>query len=79
MLQGHIFELHFKDLNEKKEDVPWGTGNCDIKGLMTELKRQGSPLVFSVEYESTKGQELIDNVAKSVEYFSKVATELAKD
>ena len=37
----------------------------------------GRQPVFSIEYESTTGQELIDNVAKSIEYFNKVATELA--
>jgi sugar phosphate isomerase/epimerase len=77
-LQGRIISLHFKDIAEDKKDVPWGTGQCDIKALMAELKRQGAPLVFSIEYESTTGQELIDNVARSIEYFSLVATELAK-
>ena len=78
-LQGRIISLHFKDIAENKRDVPWGTGKCDINALMVELKRQGAPLVFSIEYESTTRQELIDNVAKSIEYFNVVATELAKD
>jgi sugar phosphate isomerase/epimerase len=76
-LQGRIISLHFKDIAETKKDVPWGTGQCDIKALMTELKRQGVKPVFSIEYESTTGQELIDNVARSIEYFNSVATELA--
>jgi len=78
-LDGKIISLHFKDIAPDKKDVIWGTGQCDIKALMIELKRQGRPLVFSVEYESTTGQELIDNVARSVEYFNKVATELAEE
>ena len=77
-LDGRIISLHFKDIAENKKDVPWGTGKCDVKALMIELKRQGVKPVFSIEYESTTGQELIDNVAKSIDYFSKVATELSK-
>jgi sugar phosphate isomerase/epimerase len=78
-LQGRIISLHFKDLNDNKEDVPWGTGNCDIKGIMTELKRQNFHGVFSAEYERGHGHELASNVAKSYDYFSQVATDLAKD
>ena len=36
-LQGRIIEFHFKDLNEagqKAHDVPWGTGVCDVKGML---------------------------------------------
>jgi sugar phosphate isomerase/epimerase len=77
-LRGRIISLHFKDLNENKQDVPWGTGVCDAKGMLTELKRQGFKGVFSIEYESGSGAELVSNVAKCVEFFSKTAAELAK-
>jgi sugar phosphate isomerase/epimerase len=77
-LEGHITSLHFKDLGKNKSDVPWGTGVCDAKGMLTELKRQGFKGVFSAEYEAGSGQQLIDNVAKSVEWFSATSTELAK-
>jgi sugar phosphate isomerase/epimerase len=76
-LQGHIIELHFKDLSEQKLDVPWGTGKCDIRAMMEEIHRQKIPATFVIEYESTTGQELIDNVRKSIEYFNSVARELA--
>jgi sugar phosphate isomerase/epimerase len=77
-LKGRIISLHFKDLSEEKNDVPWGTGVCNSKGMMEELKRQGFKGVFSIEYESTHGVELIDNVAKCCQFFSDEATELAK-
>src|SRR6476620_6316991 len=60
-LDGRIISLHFKDLNAEKKDVVWGTGECDLRAIMIELRRQGGPLVFSIEFESTTGQELIDN------------------
>src|SRR5256885_2318174 len=71
-------ESHLKDLNAAKEDVPWGTGECDVRGMLAELKRQGKPVTILIEYESSTGQQLIDNVGKCVEQFNKVARELAK-
>jgi sugar phosphate isomerase/epimerase len=81
-LDGHIISFHFKDLNEfgKKEahDVPWGTGVSDAKGMLEEAKRQNFKGVFSIEYETSTGQELIDNVKKCIEFFDATANELAK-
>lgn len=76
-LQGRINSLHFKDLSENKEDRPWGTGVCDADGQLAELHRQGFKGVFSIEYESTSGAELVNNVAKCCQHFSDVATKLA--
>lgn len=80
-LEGKTVELHFKDLNKMgggANDVPWGTGACDMKGMLAELKRQKFQGLFSVEYEHGKGAELVENVAKSVKAFSDAAAELAK-
>jgi sugar phosphate isomerase/epimerase len=78
-LKGRIISLHFKDLNASKEDVPWGQGVCDVDGMLAELKQQGFKGVFSIEYESTTGAELISNVAKCCQYFSDAATKLAAE
>jgi sugar phosphate isomerase/epimerase len=77
-LDGRIIELHMKDVNEKKEDVVWGTGKVDIRGVMEEIKRQGvkNPL-FAIEYETGEGQELIDNVTQCIHYFNTTCAELA--
>ncbi|HEY3325335.1 MAG TPA: sugar phosphate isomerase/epimerase [Planctomycetota bacterium] len=77
-LEGHIVSLHFKDLAANKQDAPWGTGNSDAKGQLAELKRQNFKGIFSIEYESTTGQTLIDNVGKCVEFFNATAAELSK-
>lgn len=54
-LNGHILAMHMKDLNEfgKKEahDLIWGTGVCNIKGVVEELKRQKFNGMISAEYE----------------------------
>ena len=76
-LKGRIISLHFKDLSLQKQDVPWGTGVCDARGMLDELKSQGFPFVFSIEYESTSGDVLYNNVEKCVQWFSTQATELA--
>jgi sugar phosphate isomerase/epimerase len=79
-LEGRVIEFHFKDIDEKKDDVVWTTGKVGIRAVMEEMKRQNytnKPLI-SIEYEKGEGQELIDNVAKSVEMFNEIAKELAQ-
>lgn len=79
-LQGRIVSLHLKDIdeiNQQKVDVPWGTGKCDIPAILAEIKRQGIQPVFSIEYETGEGAELVANVAKCIEFFSQQATMLA--
>ena len=83
LLEGRVIELHVKDLNKFGEqngtDVPWGTGVGKVKECLAELKRQGAKPVFYAEYETGHGTELVRNVARSLDYFSQVATELAGD
>ena len=74
-LDGHVISLHFKDLADG-HDVPWGTGKGDVKGQLTELKRQGFKGVFSIEYEHNWGKNDAD-MAKCAEFFFKTANELA--
>src|SRR5207237_89183 len=77
-LEGRIISFHVKDLNEfglRAQDVPWGTGRGDIKGMLTEVKRQGIKPVFSMEYES---KFTMPELAQCVAYFDKVSAELEK-
>jgi sugar phosphate isomerase/epimerase len=78
-LEGRIISFHFKDLNEAGggHDVPWGTGKGDVKGMLTEILRQKIKAVFSIEYEHNWDNS-VPEIAKCVEYFDKVAAELAK-
>lgn len=54
-LDGKIFHVHFKDLNEfgnkKAHDVVWGTGKLGMKDVIAELKRQNFKGMLSAEYE----------------------------
>lgn len=54
-LEGKVYHLHFKDLNEKADkkahDVHWGTGVNNIPGIVAELKHQGFKGMISAEYE----------------------------
>ena len=78
-LQGHVFCLHFKDLNEKSRkahDVPWGTGVGNCKGMMEELKRQNFHGAFCVEYQY-HWDTSYPEVAQCVQFFNKTCNELA--
>lgn len=79
-LKGRIICFHFKDLNKRARnahDVPWGTGVCNVRGMLTEVYRQGIKPVFSIEYEYHWENSLPD-MKKCVTYFNQVAEELAK-
>jgi sugar phosphate isomerase/epimerase len=82
-LEGRIISFHLKDLNhygrkpDEPHDVPWGTGKGDIKGILTEVKRQGLKPVFSIEYEYKVGHAMPE-ITECVAYFDKVAAELGR-
>jgi sugar phosphate isomerase/epimerase len=78
-LEGRIIEFHFKDINKAEReayDVPWGTGVCDVKGMLTEIYRQRIKALFYIEYEHNWKTSLPE-IAECVKYFDKVAAELA--
>ncbi len=79
-LEGHIVSFHFKDLNKfggGAHDVPWGTGEGNVKAVLTEIHRQGIKAVFSIEYEHNWTTS-VPEIALCVAYFDKIAAELAK-
>ena len=80
MLQGRVEHLHFKDLDKYGDghDVPWGTGQADVKGMMQELKRQGFKGYLSIEYEYGSLDDLARDLPKCVAYFDKTAAEIAE-
>lgn len=70
-LEGHIIQLHFKDLNKKApdaHDIIWGKGVVNVDGVLHALKKQGFQGVFSVEYEYNWDNN-VQEVTESVEYF----------
>jgi len=77
-LEGHVIQLHVKDLNEfgnvKAHDVYWGTGFSNIKGVITELKRQNFKGVLSAEYEYN-WENSVPDVSTSVNNFRKIVKE----
>ncbi|NLI01119.1 MAG: sugar phosphate isomerase/epimerase, partial [Chthonomonadales bacterium] len=76
-LKGRIVSLHFKDLDENKGDVPFGTGVGDAEGQLRELAAQGFRGPLSIEYERTSGAELLENVRKCVQWFRETARKIA--
>jgi sugar phosphate isomerase/epimerase len=79
-LQGRIVSFHFKDLNQAgpgAHDVPWGTGACDVVGMLAEIRRQDIKAVFSIEYEHNWNSSLPE-IASCVAFFDQVAADLQK-
>jgi sugar phosphate isomerase/epimerase len=77
-LEGHIIELHVKDLNEKSadaHDVIWGTGISDIAGILKELRGQQFKGAFFAEYEY-HWENSTPEVAAGIRYFREVAAGL---
>lgn len=75
-LEGHIITLHFKDVDDQKKDVPWGTGRTDVQGMLAELQRQKFHGVLSMEYESPGGEQLVNELQQSIVYFDRTVANL---
>ncbi len=74
--EGHLVSLHFKDLSEKStsaHDVHWGTGVCNVEGVIAELKRQGFKGNISAEYEHN-WEDNVGDVKQSAINFRKILT-----
>jgi len=80
-LEGRIISFHFKDLNkygkQGSHDVPWGSGQANIRAILEELYRQKFQGVFSAEYEHNWENNLPE-LAECVRFFEQVATELSQ-
>lgn len=79
-LDGKIISLHFKDIapqgeTQSLEDVVWGQGILNVKGMMEELKRQNFKGYFTIEYEADWENNL-PRITQSIEYFNQVAEEI---
>jgi sugar phosphate isomerase/epimerase len=76
-LEGRIVSMHFKDLNKYgrgAHDVPWGTGEGDLRGMLEELKRQGFAGPISAEYEHNWLNSLPE-IEQSVKNFRAIVAE----
>jgi len=76
-----VIHSHFKDLapaGRGLEDVPWGTGQSDARGMLTQLKSQGFKGYLIIEYEHGTVTELMRDLPKCVEFFNQTSAELAK-
>jgi sugar phosphate isomerase/epimerase len=60
-------------------DVPWGTGQAELKKLLKQIQQSGvQPTLIGLEYS----YDFLDNMpemAECVEFFNEVALELAQD
>jgi len=79
--EGRIKSFHFKDVKAKEEgeaeqhDVIWGTGVCDVRGILVELKRQKFKGVFSIEYEYN-WENSVPDIKQCIQYFNQQVDQL---
>lgn len=79
LLAGRVIMSHFKDLDAKHEDVVYGTGTGNVKGMLEELKRQGFKGHLDIEYEHGDLAHLDEVVPKCVAAFDRIAAEVAAE
>jgi sugar phosphate isomerase/epimerase len=77
-VEGRIFSLHLKDLNEPARDgfdVPWGTGQGRIADVLAELRRQQvDPRIIALEYENNVGR-CLPELARCVAFYRRTLAE----
>lgn len=71
LFEGKIKVVHMKELDDKLEDITWGTGILGVKEVLQELQRQNFDGLMSVEYENY-GDNQLDDIVKSLKYLSDV-------
>lgn len=80
-LKGRILSFHLKDLDQfgrpEAHDVPWGSGQGELKPLLAEVYHHGFQGVFSLEYEHNWLHSLPE-IAQCVAFFNQTAEELAR-
>ena len=74
ILQGRIHDVHAKEI-EDGHDVPWGTAQGRMKGILTELHRQNYRGTFTVEYEH-EWDNNVPSIRKCVDFFDTFASSL---
>ena len=82
-LRNRIICLHMKDLNKwgdrSAHDVPWGTGICDIPGVLNIVRTLGAKadLFMTIEYEYN-WKESQPEVAESAQYLYRLTYSMTK-
>lgn len=79
-LESRLVAMHFKDVAPQGpegilEDVVWGTGVLNVKGILQELKRQNFNGYFTIEYEANWENNLPE-IKQSIDYFNQVVDEI---
>lgn len=71
LLSGRVVELHLKDINADKADVPFGTGRIDYPGVFKQLKADKFDGFLSIEYEGNQ-PDPEPQVRQSIAYLKKL-------
>lgn len=79
-LGSRLLSLHVKDLDQagpQGHDVPWGTGQGNIAGLLRAVRDSGArPRLFAIEYEYN-WENNTNEIAQCAAYFRRTVSELS--
>ena len=79
--ESRLKSLHLKDIKAKEQgeaeqhDVIWGTGICNVSGILKELKRQKFEGLFSIEYEYN-WENSVPDIRKCIDQFGETVDEI---
>ena len=80
LLGSRLLSFNFKDLNALSpdgHDVPWGTGQGDVAGVLREVHRLGiKPTIFAIEYEYN-WENNSPEIAQCAAFFRRTVGEIA--
>ena len=75
LLEGRLLDVHLKDLNafgeKSAEDVPYGQGKANVRGILAELTRQNYAGAITVEYES-EPENPVASIRQGLEYLKSI-------
>jgi sugar phosphate isomerase/epimerase len=77
-LQGRILTFDLKDVNDDGVCVPFGTGKGNIRGILTELRRQRFRGVIGIEYDQ-RPADIKKDLAQCMTFFNDTAAQLAAE
>jgi len=83
LLAGRILCIHMKDVegantaDKEADDVLWGQGTADIRGVLSELHRQNFTGPITIEYEKN-WENNVPDVTECMAFYKKVYKELGR-
>jgi sugar phosphate isomerase/epimerase len=77
-LQGRIFDVHLKEIDEGK-DLIWGQGQNRIGAALAQLHKQGYQGPLILEYENHWNEDYLPQLRRCIAFYTQEAARLASE